>query len=85
MLREMSGIEWGMWQAHRLLGSLDDEATDERFAVLTAAALNGPHFIKHDKKPYLPLDFLPKRRENDRRRDVQVSQQIRAFFLNRGK
>lgn len=85
MLDEMSSRDLGMWLAFLHIGSPDDDVMDERFAMMSTAAMNGPHFVKADKRSYEPLDFLPKKREAARRREQQTVQDIRNFFMNRGK
>lgn len=82
MLREVSNIELGLWFADLRMGSIDDDRADVRTAVLATAAMNGPHFLKSGKKPYVLSDFLPERERPD------VAKQVLAFFtpkMKRGK
>lgn len=79
MLREMSRLELAIRFAHFKVGSLDDEATDFRFALVASAAHNGPHFLKQNKRPYEPKDFMPQREKPD------VGAQIKAFLLPKMK
>lgn len=83
MLREMSELDLRIWFVHiGRVGTIDDEARERRTAVIAAAAMNGPHFVKPGHAAYTPNDFLPHemRPEPAPMSPNDLSRAIRAAF-----
>lgn len=83
MLSEMRPSELGAWAALWAVDPFDERRADLRTGIIASVLANVNRDPKRRSKAWVPTDFMPYAKAEDRRDSADISRKLRAAFMAR--